>query len=247
MRHSIYRLNMHRKWTALTLAVGILFIVLTTLTYKVFKIAEVTQATFDYRLTGLLIFAVIWIAIYIHYRFFPRDYYVTRHFNSSPFFHVLLSSVIYTGVIVIIMMVMALLKPLNTHTTWIGVGFYSVMSLLFIVILSNLLGLIYVLYPKLSRIFAIVVIITFCLLPILYIPTSNNGWLTHLMMLNPMYYLVNGMQQSIIVGREAMNHLGYHFYFICFIGLMTVFCFALKDYVSQLRPNEHHQPDKDES
>lgn len=240
-RHSKYRLQKHRKWTALTFLIAFGLMVLTAIAFYFLDIVEVTQATFDYRLTGLVAFGVIWVAIYTHYRFFPRDYYVTRHFNMSPFFHIVLSSGMHTIILTVLMTVMAWLKPLNTDTTWVGVFFYSAMSFVFIVIMSFLLGLVYVLYPKLDRVFTLIVILTFLLVPILYIPPNSNGWVTHVMMLNPMYYLVNGMQQAVIVGHEAMNHLGYHFYFMCFIGLMIVFCYALKDYVSQLRPNEHHQ------
>lgn len=238
-RHSIYRLKMHRKWTLLTFAIGILLTFIITMIFRRIGTVDVKLATIDYRLTGLMTFAVIWIAIFINYRFFPRDYYVTRHYNSTPFLHVLLSSALYSLVLLILTLVMAWLKPVNTDTTVIGVLFYIVMSLFFITVISFLLGMIYILYPKLDKVFYIVSLIVFCLSPILYIP--DGGWQTRLLMLNPIFYLVNGMQQSVIIGKDAINNLGYHIYFFCFMGLMIVFSFALKDYVTQLRPNEHQQ------
>ncbi|MCS4487281.1 teichoic acid translocation permease [Staphylococcus americanisciuri] len=233
---------MHRRWVLLTLLVSTLFMLVTSLFFKLTGTIDVVQVSIHYRLTGVVTFAVIWIAIYNNYRFFPRDYYVTRHFNSSPFLHVLLSGVLYGLVLFVLMIVMIILKSINTETTWLGVGFYSLMSMFFIITLSFLLGVIYMIYPKLNRLFYIVSALLLLLVPVLYTPSDTPGIVTHLLMLNPFYYLVNGMQQSVIVGHDALNHLGYHLYFLCFMGLMIVFSFALRDYVTQLRPNEHTKP-----
>ncbi|PNZ30057.1 teichoic acid translocation permease [Staphylococcus rostri] len=239
LRYALYRVKMHRRWVLMTILISSLLMVLTTVIFKLLGTVDVTQIAVHYRLTGIVTFAVIWVAIYNNYRFFPRDYYVTRHFNSSPFLHVVLSGAFYSVALFALMIVMTWLKSINTETTWMGIIFYSLMSMFFIVTLSFLLGVIYMLYPKLDRIFYIVSAVLFVLVPVLYIPNNTTSLVTHLLMLNPFYYLVNGMQQSVIVGHDALNHLGYHLYFLCFMGLMVVFSFALRDYVTQLKPNEH--------
>ena len=238
-RYALYRIKMHRRWVLITFLVSSLLMLLTSLFFRLFGTIDITQVSVHYRLTGIVTFAVIWIAIYNNYRFFPRDYYVTRHFNSSPFLHVVLSGALYSVALFVLMIVMIILKSINTDTTWFGVLFYSVMSMFFIITLSFLFGVIYMLYPKLDRLFYIVSALLFVLVPIFYIPENTSNFITHLLMLNPFYYLVNGMQQSVIVGHDAVNHLGYHLYFLCFMGLMIVFSFALRDYVTQLKPNEH--------
>ncbi|AVQ33376.1 teichoic acid translocation permease [Staphylococcus muscae] len=238
-RYALYRVMMHRRWVVLTFLVSSLIMFITVLAFKILGTIDITQASINYRLTGLITFAVIWIAIYNNYRLFPRDYYVTRHFNSSPFLHVALSGLLYGLTLFLLMVVMITTKSINTDTTWFGVFFYSLMSLFFMITLSFLFGVIYMLYPKLNQLYIIISVVLMLLLPIFYLPDKISGVIGHLLMLNPLYYLVNGMQQSVIVGHDAVNHLGYHLYFCCFMGLMIVFSFALRDYVTQLKPNEH--------
>ena len=241
VRHSQYRLFQQKKQLTLMVAIFLAIILLLKVLLTAMALPEITQATILYRLAGFLVFGVIFIAIWNNYKNFPRDYYVTRHFNSSPMLHILISSCIYSLVLLLLMTVIGIVKPVNADTLIVGVLFYTFMTFIFIALLSYLLGLIRIIYAKLDVIFYILVFIVFCLLPIIFIKGTIHGGLSHFLMLNPVYYLVNGFQQSVIVGSHALNHLGYHFYFICWIGLLTVLNFALNDYVSQLRPNEHIQ------
>ncbi|MBI5974714.1 teichoic acid translocation permease [Staphylococcus canis] len=238
-RHSVYRLKMQKNWFLYALAIGIVLILGLTLILKLIGMLDIKQATILYRLVGLNVFGIIWIAIYINYRFYPRDYYVTRHYNTSPLLYLLISSALYSGILLVLMLVIALVKPVSADTAIWGVIYYTIMSFCFIFIFSFLLGMIYILYPNLDRIYIVITILIFLILPVIFIPNATSHTVTHILMMNPVYYLVNGMQQSVIVGHNALNHLSYHLYFLSFMGLIIVFCFALNDYVSQLRPNEH--------
>ncbi|QLK86370.1 teichoic acid translocation permease [Staphylococcus sp. 17KM0847] len=245
-RYGLYRIKMHKRWAMLTFLIGALFIVLDALLFKLMGTLDAIQVMIDYRLIGAITFAVIWIAIYSSYRFFPRDYYVTRHFDSSPFLRVVLSGTLYSIILLLLVILMLFFKSVNTDATMVGILFYIIMSLFFIVTLSFLLGLIYILYPKLDVLFLTISGVLLIATPIFYIPENTESVIAHIFMLNPFYYLVNGMQQSVIIGYGALNHIGYHLYFLCFMGLMIVFSFALRDYVTQLRPNEHiHKVNKE--
>lgn len=239
IRHSRYRIFQQKRILMLTVLIALALIAMFKLSFKLFSVTEITQATMMYRLVGILAFGVIVVAIWMNYRNFPRDYYVTRHFNSSPMLHILFSSLVYSFILALMLSVIAIIKPVNASTLVIGILFYTFVSFVFIALMSYLLGLIRIIYPKLDLIFYCVVAVVFCLLPIIFLSQTIHGGLSHLLMLNPMYYIINGFQQSVIVGSHALNHLGYHFYFVCWLGFIAVLGFALNDYVSQLRPNEH--------
>lgn len=239
VRHSQYRIVQQKKLLLFMFVSLLAVILLLKVIASSLALAEITQATVMYRLVGLLVFSIIFIAIWNNYRNFPRDFYVTRHFNSSPMLHILFSSCVYSIMLLVLMTVVGVVKPVNADTLILGVVFYNIMAFIFIMLVSYLLGLIRIIYPKLDVIFYSMTCVIFCLLPIVFIKGTIHGGLSHFLMLNPMYYLVNGLQQSVIVGSHALNHLGYHFYFICWLGLIAVLNFALNDYVSQLRPNEH--------
>ena len=58
--------------------------------------------------------------------------------------------------------------------------------------------------------------ICFFIVPILFIPKTHLSIVDHILMLNPVYYLVHGSAQSIIFGAVSMNNIPYHIYFILF-------------------------------
>ncbi len=74
--------------------------------------------------------------------------------------------------------------------------------------------------------------IFFLLLPIIFIPNPNHVFINHILMLNPMYYIVNGIAQSIIFGISSMENIPYHFYFILFLCLIAAVNFVLARYTT---------------
>lgn len=52
------------------------------------------------------------------------------------------------------------------------------------------------------------------------------------MMLNPLYYFVNGSSQAIVFGTVSMSNLPYHLYIIILIGIMCVINYALVRHIA---------------
>ena len=53
------------------------------------------------------------------------------------------------------------------------------------------------------------------MVPITYIPKTNLNVINHIMMLNPLYYFVNGSSQAVF-GTVSMSNLPYHFIYYYF-------------------------------
>ena len=52
------------------------------------------------------------------------------------------------------------------------------------------------------------------------------------MMLNPLYYFVNGSSQAIVFGTISMSNLPYHLYIIILIGIICVINYALVRHIA---------------
>lgn len=236
---------MQKKWIYLMIAIGGLFVLGMAVLLKTMELLDIKQANLMYRCVGLIVFGVIVVTIYLNFRSYPRDYYVTRHYNESPLFYNILSNGLYSIILLGLMLFASIFTPVNTDTSIWSVIYYIVMTFCFMYIMSVLLGMIHMLVTKLVYWYIVVAVILFLTVPILFLPSTFGSLVTHIMMMNPLYYLINGMQQAMIIGNDAINRITYHLYFYCFMGLITVFSFALNDYVSQLRPNEHKTATED--
>ncbi|PTK87490.1 sugar ABC transporter permease, partial [Staphylococcus gallinarum] len=117
--------------------------------------------------------------------------------------------------------------PVNIESSVISTLYYVIMALIFMVVVSTIMGLISILTTKLNLIYYIISAITFFIVPIIFIPTTNEGIVTHILMLNPVYYLIEGVSQSVVLGALSLNNLPYHIYFYLFIGLLCVIIYAL--------------------
>ncbi|MBJ6177491.1 hypothetical protein JGT74_12200, partial [Staphylococcus aureus] len=110
--------------------------------------------------------------------------------------------------------------------------YFIVMATIFVGLISVTFGLIRLLTEKINIIFYGVCVLCFLLLPIIFIPNPNHVFINHILMLNPMYYIVNGIAQSIIFGISSMENIPYHFYFILFLCLIAAVNFVLARYTT---------------
>ncbi|MEJ7412775.1 hypothetical protein WL545_12850, partial [Staphylococcus epidermidis] len=74
--------------------------------------------------------------------------------------------------------------------------------------------------------------ICFFIVPILFIPKTHSTIIEHILMLNPVYYLVNGSAESVVFGAVSMNNIPYHIYFIFLLAIMCVINYALVRHIA---------------
>lgn len=106
------------------------------------------------------------------------------------------------------------------------------MTSIFIGVIAVTFGLLKFILKRFDTIYFIMSAICFFIVPILFIPKTHLSIVDHILMLNPVYYLVHGSAQSIIFGAVSMNNIPYHIYFILFLALMCVINYALVRYIA---------------
>ncbi|CAM3177477.1 hypothetical protein CD039_06190 [Staphylococcus argensis] len=220
------------RWFALPAAVALILLILLVIVTKVAGITDITVARWYYRLTGLTTFIFFWAGVRHAYYYFKQDVVVMKMFKMSPYFHVALISVIYAVLMWVINLIILLTTPVNIDSSVFGTILYGVMSLPLMFVVASILGLLAVLYRRTRILFYSLVIISFLLVPILYIPSHTGSVWTHLIMLNPVCYLVKGSAEANVIGLTSVSNIAYHLYECLLIAIGFVVIYALNRYVA---------------
>ena len=220
------------RWFAIPAAVALVLLILLVIVTKAAGVTDITVARWYYRLTGLTTFIFFWIGVHHAYYYFKQDVVVMKMFKMSPYFHVALISVSYAVLMWVVNLIILLTTPVNIDSSVFGTILYSVMSLPLMFVVASILGLLAVLYRRTRILFYSLVILSFLLVPILYIPSHTGSVWTHLIMLNPVCYLVKGSAEANVIGLTSVSNIAYHLYECLLIAIGFVVIYALNRYVA---------------
>ncbi|UIZ36155.1 hypothetical protein L1A00_12045 [Staphylococcus aureus] len=231
-RYVTERLKQSWKSFLIVLAACLILIIASETLFSFSHLTNVKEVRWLFRIIALIVFAVLMFTIYISYHHYMNDFLVTKLFNISAATPVVIMSILSFIMLVILTMISALVKPVNFETSYIALFYFIVMATIFVGLISVTFGLIRLLTEKINIIFYGVCVLCILLLPIIFIPNPNHVFINHILMLNPMYYIVNGIAQSIIFGISSMENIPYHFYFILFLCLIAAVNFVLARYTT---------------
>lgn len=223
------------KWFTLSLIVGLVFILIAELFFKFTNATEVSHGIWLYRLLTLFAFFFIMLTLYGCYRLYAKDYLITKSFHITPVTPTVITAIVGSVVIFILMTIIALLKPINYESSLMATIFFLIVAIVLVSLVSVTFGLLKILNYKIDKYFYIFCVVEFFILPIIYMPKTHLSIVEHLLMLNPLYYVVNGLAQSVLFGNVSVANLPYHVYMLCFIAIISIINFALSRYVAHAK------------
>jgi teichoic acid transport system permease protein len=109
---------------------------------------------------------------------------------------------------------------ITVETSWLGVSYFIILTYLFLLPVCIIISLV----QQRSREIAAGLVILLMTLPILWIPSSVPGVLLNILKLNPFYFLVNGFQESMVIGISAFYNYPNHLLFL--VELILVYIWA---------------------
>ncbi|NWK83888.1 sugar ABC transporter permease [Staphylococcus sp. GSSP0090] len=227
LRHAYQRLKSQWMWLVIPFIVSILVLLIMVLIFKMNGTEEIKQARGFFRLAAVMSFAYIWIAIYQSYNTFKHDYFTGKLFNLNPIFQNIIIALLFSVIMYISLIMIILATPVNIESSMLSTLFFVAMSLVFMVVISTLLGLIAIVSNKVNIIYYVVSVVMFFIVPIIFIPNTNTTLVSHILMLNPLYYLIEGISQSVVLGTLSLNNIPHHIYFLLFLALLCVVIYAL--------------------
>lgn len=227
IKHAYHRLKSQWMWLVIPFIVSMVVLLIMMLIFKMNGTEEIKQARGFFRLAAVMSFAYIWIAIYQSFNTFKHDYFTGKLFNINPIFQNIIIALLFSLVMFISLIMIILATPVNIESSVLSTLFFVAMSLVFIVVISTVLGLIAIVSNKINIIYYIVSAVMFFIVPIIFIPNTNTTLVSHILMLNPLYYLIEGISQSVVLGTLSLNNIPQHIYFLLFLAIVCVIIYAL--------------------
>ena len=124
---------------------------------------EIKQARAYYRLAALTSFSFMWITIYQVYLIYKKDYFISKLYNINPIFQNIIITIASSILMFISLIIIIFATPVNIESSVISTLYYVIMALIFMVVVSTIMGLISILTTKLNLIYYIISAITFLL------------------------------------------------------------------------------------
>ena len=193
------RLKQTWKWFAISLIIGLVIILALEGFFNFNHTTDIVQVRWLFRISSFIIFSIIIQSIYIAYKYYIRDFVVMKSFHISAVTPTIVIAMLGLITILILGIVIIILKPVNFEASILSFLYYLVILAIFISVTSIILGLLSYAIKHVKLIFIIVSAISFFMVPITYIPNTNLNVVNHIMMLNPLYYFVNGSSQAIVL------------------------------------------------
>ncbi|WP_392449765.1 sugar ABC transporter permease [Staphylococcus massiliensis] len=241
LRHALQSVKNNWAYYLVPLLVGLLLAFVIRLIFWKFNSTEILSATMFYRISGLTMFMFTTLAIYKNIKSFRKDFQVTRLLNVSPSVKNFVTALVFTISSFIIHLVILVLKPANADGSILSMILYHIMMLLFATLISILFGRLSLKFKKIHYFFIGLAVLSFFTLPILFILDNENALITHLLMINPLFYLVDGVEKATLIGRSSIGNVIYHLYFLSFLGLITMLIYAIKKQVTIFDVNQTPQ------
>ncbi|MBO1199802.1 hypothetical protein J3T65_10690 [Staphylococcus simiae] len=239
VRFTIKRLKTTWPLFIALIALCVLLLIAFELVVHFGHLSDIREARWMLRIVSFIVYLCIIFAIYKGYQHYAKDFMLMQSFNLSATIPNIVIVILAIVSLAVVTTFAAVLKPINFETSIIALLFYIVLSAILISTLSVTIGLLRLIFKNVDVIFYVCSIINIVILPIVFMPNPNQMLLNHILMLNPFYYLVNGMSQSVMFGVTSMENIPYHFYFVFIIVLLLVINFALARYTTHAIYKQH--------
>ncbi|CAL28348.1 hypothetical protein [Staphylococcus carnosus] len=234
LRHLSGSLKRNWKWLIAPLVTSIILLVVMLIGFKINKTTEETQAVWYYRYIGLI--SLIWtlVTLYFNIMRYRRDYYEYKNFDYPASFKTIIYTVIFSIGLLISITVVVFAKPVNLDSSFFAIAFYWLMWNIFIILVSQVLGLIRMVsrYKLFDIILYIMFAVMFLTVPIIFIPSEKPSIVMHILMLNPLFYLVSGIEEAVIIGINSLGNIPYHFFFLVWIGIAALLLYIFRPHIA---------------
>lgn len=228
IKYCFFEVKNHYKYYLSAFAIMLLLLLITYFKLFVTDAIDVQQSTSYFKLVGLFAYMWIFLSLFNSEKTVRKQGALYKRL-SVPYYVGASSQVLLTMLMFLI--VVTLTGIVSTSTTNIieinhlGFFYYLVMAYILLVPIASIIGLLgKYLYSARFVVFGLLILLLF-IVPILYVPNNMYAVWVNVLKLNPLFYIINGFQQSMILGNDSVTNLPYHilFYFeVAFIYLFWI-------------------------
>lgn len=218
IKYCFFEVRYHYKYYLSAFGIMLLLLILTFGQLLIRDTIDIQRSTSFFRLVGF--FAYIWIFLSLfHAEKTVRKQGSLYNRLSVPYYvgtsaQVFIAMLIFLVIITITGIVSTNMSEI-IDINHLGFFYYLVMAYILLVPLASIIGLLGKHFYKTRFIVFGLLIVLLFIVPILYVPNNMYAVWVNVLKLNPLFYIINGFQQTMILGDASVTNLPYHilFYF----------------------------------
>lgn len=218
IKYCFFEVRYHYKYYLSAFGIMLLLLILTFGQLLIRDTIDIQRSTSFFRLVGF--FAYIWIFLSLfHAEKTVRKQGSLYNRLSVPYYvgtsaQVFLAMLMFLVIITITGIVSTNMSEI-IEINHLGFFYYLVMAYILLVPLASIIGLLGKHFYKARFIVFGLLIVLLFIVPILYVPNNMYAVWVNVLKLNPLFYIINGFQQTMILGDASVTNLPYHilFYF----------------------------------
>ncbi|MBF0840107.1 ABC transporter permease [Mammaliicoccus lentus] len=223
IKYCFFEVRYHYKYYLSAFGIMLLLLILTFGQLLIRDTIDIQRSTSFYRLVGF--FAYIWIFLSLfHAEKTVRKQGALYNRLSVPYYvgtsaQVFLAMLMFLIIITITGMVSTNMSEI-IDINHLGFFYYLVMAYILLVPLASIIGLLGKYFYKTRFIVFGLLIILLFIVPVLYVPNNMYAVWVNVLKLNPLFYIINGFQQTMILGNASVTNLPYHILFYFELGIV---------------------------
>ena len=223
IKYCFFEVRYHYKYYLSAFGIMLLLLILTFGQLLIRDTIDIQRSTSFFRLVGF--FAYIWIFLSLfHAEKTVRKQGALYNRLSVPYYvgtsaQVFLAMLMFLIIITITGMVSTNMSEI-IDINHLGFFYYLVMAYILLVPLASIIGLLGKYFYKTRFIVFSLLIILLFIVPVLYVPNNMYAVWVNVLKLNPLFYIINGFQQTMILGNASVTNLPYHILFYFELGIV---------------------------
>lgn len=223
IKYCFFEVRYHYKQYLIVLGALLLLLLITFGQLLIRDTIDVQRTTSFFKLVGF--FAYIWIFFALFHSEKTVRKQGSLYNRLSVPYYVGTSAQVFL-MMIIFLIAMTITGLVSTSMTEVieinhlGFFYYLVMTYVLLVPLASIIGVLGKYFYKTRYIVFGALIFLILLVPILYVPNNMYAVWVNILRLNPLFYVINGFQQTMILGSAASTNLPYHILFYFEIALI---------------------------
>ena len=223
IKYCFFEVRYHYKYYLSAFGIMLLLLILTFGQLLIRDTIDIQRSTSFFRPVGF--FAYIWIFLSLfHAEKTVRKQGALYNRLSVPYYvgtsaQVFLAMLMFLIIITITGMVSTNMSEI-IDINHLGFFYYLVMAYILLVPLASIIGLLGKYFYKTRFIVFGLLIILLFIVPVLYVPNNMYAVWVNVLKLNPLFYIINGFQQTMILGNASVTNLPYHILFYFELGIV---------------------------
>ncbi|MGK0555136.1 hypothetical protein ROU88_08585 [Macrococcus capreoli] len=217
IKNALIEIYYNRKLYSLWLAVNLVLIAATFFLLNVNDSLPIDKLSKLWSLAGYLVFFWIACSVYFSMRMLQSRGFMLN-ITNTPTYVLTNVQIINFFILFMLSLLMLFILAATNHVefdiSFLSVLYFSLATIVLLMPICTLLSLMSHLIYNIRRVIMIILGVIFISVPILWVPSDLPVLFVNILKLNPFYFVVNGIQESVVLGTTPFFNLPTQMIFI---------------------------------